>query len=893
MAFPVTPLPLSVWHAPGADPVDPSTWVFTEITSDVRDGQGVQVQVGRSDEGTQVAATRTGLTIDNRTGNYSPRNPNGTNYGRLNKGTPIAVHVTRINDTFTRSGALGTDADSGLTWSTVGSTWATTGTAATSALGSANTFNQATVDAGGHDVEVTHVSSLSAVTTGAAWVDATIVRYVDDDNCYRLHTEFGTGGVISCKIVRVLAGASTTLADTTSAGVSYSAGTVIKTRVRAVGARLQVRAWLNSGSEPTTWTCEADDDAVNGTQVGLYEWRVSGNTNVGTLTATIDNFRSDAIRAITPVPEWPVRWDKSGNNVTSPIAGAGILRRLGQGQKALRSPLYRQLIGQNPHGYWPLEDGSDAITGASAVARGRPATQVGASFGSTDAPGGSSASVTLSSFSGNSRITGGINGPPLTADGYAGMALFKLGSVPGSAQNLIRFFGTGTVYQWQFTVSSTSFGISAVDIGGSSVVSTSVSHALTLTDWFAIQIETNENGGNVDWIFISHQVGSSVFDADTASYAGTADRITGWTATAPVDNTQVCHVWLGDNDLQFFTAGFAEVAAGYAGELAGNRLSRLCTENNIPIHIIGDPADTAPMGVQRADTLINLARECEVADQGTLSERGAGLGYLTRAARTTNVTATMALDFDSGHIAEPPEPVDDDQPLRNRIRLRRPGGSEVTVEDTTSIGVDGEYLDELEVNLQSDGQLEDHAFWRLHLGTSNELRWPRIELNLAGNPSLIADWCKVRIGSLITIANPPDQVAGGDLELIVEGWTETMSNYAWDVVLVCSPAAPWRIAIFDTSPATSNSTTLGTSRDTTQTSWTFSTANPKDVWSQTNEPYDVVCDGEKITVTSMGAVSGSGPYTQTATVTRSVNNVVKSHSSGAAITLADPYYAGI
>lgn len=875
------------------------TWQWSELTSDVRAEQGVQITVGRTDEATQVGATRVGLTLDNRTGDYSPRNPNGANFGLLRKGTPIEVRITRINDTFTRSGGIGTDADSGLTWTTLGSTWATTGSAATSALGVANTFNQATVDdAGGHDVEVTHVSSLSAVATGAAWVDATIVRRVDDDNYYRLHTEFGTGGVISCKIMRVVGGSSTTLVNTTSTGVSYSAGTVIATRARAVGSRLQVRAWLASGSEPTTWTCEVDDDAVNGTGVGLYEWRVSGNSNVGTLTATIDNFRCDVIRATVPVPEWPVRWpDKSGNDAISPIAGHGILARLGQGQQTLRSPMYRQIAGYtNLVGYWPIEDGSNATRLTNVVTGGAAGAVTGMSLGA-EGPAGSASAATFTDAANTSKISGTFKSASTTAGWQISWAL-KLAALPGAGDRQMIAWSTTSGFDWRINLDSGVYNIHVTGPTGTVLVNSDVSFTGTgePNEWTQFRMKATQDGSNVDYEWAWFQQDQETPWGTSGTFAGSVGALRAWSANGntTMQNGQMCHVFgvtTGNDNLQSYDA--MRAFDGYAREKAGDRLIRLCAENNVPLHITGDTADTAPMGVQRPATFLTLARECEEADQGVLGERGPGLGYLTRAGRTTNVDAVLELDFDEGHIAEPPEPVDDDQRLKNRIVLRRTGGTEVPAEDATSIAVDGLYLDEPEVNLNSDGDLDDHAYWRLHLGTSDELRWPRIELNLARNPGLIADWCKVRIGSRITIDNPPDQVAGGSLDLIVEGWTETMSSYRWDVVLVCSPAAPWRIAVFDSSLAVSNSTTLGASRDTTQTSWTFSTTNPKDVWSTTNEPYDVVCDGERITVTSMGAVSGSGPYTQTATVTRSVNGIVKAHDSGAVIQLADPHYAGI
>lgn len=899
MAFPASPLPLTVWHAPGGDPVDPTTWQWQEITSDVRADQGVQLQAGRTDEGSQVGASRVRLNLDNRTGNYSPRNPLGTNFGTLGKGTPIQARVRRILDTFTRttSGGWGTEPDSGLAWShSSASSWTTNGSSGLITHASANFAAFAILfDAAADDVDITHTASVPAVMTGAAWVHATIVRYADGDNYYLVHTEFATGGSVSVKIVRRLNGSEIDLQSITASGVTYTGGTQIATRVQAIGSTLRIKVWQASGSEPAAWSAQVQDSTVTGQSTGLYEWRVSGNTNAGSVTCTIDNFAMSAIRSTTPVPEWPVRWDKSGNDVTAPVAGAGILSRLAQGQAAQRSPLYRQLIAQSPHGYWPLEDGSNATVGASAVANGRPATQAEASFGSTEAPGGASASVTLTSFSNNSRITGGINNPPATATGYAGMALFKLGSVPGADRDLIRFFGTGRVWRWQIQIGTTGFVINAVDIDGASVVSTSVLHLIDATSWFALQLETEEVGGNVNWVLLWHQVGTAGFLSHSGSYAGTADRITAWTATAPVDNTQICHVWLGPNTLPFVDTTFLAVAAGYAGEKAGDRLVRLCADEGIPLVVLGDTADTPPMGVQPMASFLELARECEAADQGILHERGAGLGYRTRRARM-NTTAVMALDFDQGHIAEPPEPVDDDQRLRNRVRLKRSGGSEATAQDADSITASGLYADEATVNLQLDSHLEDHASWRLHLGTFDELRWPSIELDLARNPSLIADWCKVRIGSRITIANPPTAVAGDSLDLLVEGWTETLTNYTWRVVLACSPAKAWDTGIYfdlDRRYDSATTTTAGTlptgTVGQTGVSLAISTTRKRQAWSTTAVPYVWNIAGELVTVTAMTSpVFSGGVYTQTATITRGTGGLVKSHSTGEQVRLAYP-----
>jgi hypothetical protein len=899
MAFPATPLDIVAAIALGADPVDPSGWTFTDISSDVRSAGGVQITAGRQDEAGQVDATRIAAVVDNRSGDYCRTNPLGTWYGQLGRGTPLEVRVSRINDAFTRttSPGLGTDSVSGLTWThSSSSAWATTGSAATCTFNSANQASYAFVEkATGADVEVTGSVSLSAVTTGAAWVHTVVARTLALSDQYRLHIEFGTTGVIGCKIAKLVDGSISDLTSVVSTGVAYTAGTVIRYRARVVGSTLQLRAWEDGTDEPTTWTVEADDDTFPEAGVtGIYSWRIAGNTNVGSLTATFDDFRVDVIRAITPVPEWPVRWDQSGNDSTVPITGAGILRRLSQGQSALRSPMYRQIVYPTRVGHWPLEDGSEATRLTNTVAGGAAATVSGASVGNSEsAPGASSAVQTPS----GALMTGAFTAASTTAGWQIAWSCKLAATAPVSNTEMIRW-STSNGHTWSFQVSSTNFTLVITDNTGATVDTMSAgTGGADPTGWLSYRVKATVSGGTVT-------VEPAWFGTDgatplgfTDTYSGTLGRLTGWriaTTTATTDAlwSHVFGVTTGADDLQSYDARRA--FDGYSGETAGSRLVRLCGEEGVPLTTIGATADTALMGTQTSAVLLDLLRECEDADQGVLHERGAGLGYLTREARYNGEPA-MELDFSSGHVAAPPEPTDDDQRLRNRIVLRRTGGSEVTVEDEASIALDGVYADELDVNLEDDSALEQHAYWRLHLGTLDGLRWPRIELDLARNPSLADEWCKVRVGSRITIANPPDQVGTDTLDLIVEGWTERLAEYEWTVVMACSPAEPWDVAVYDDEDARydSRSTVLKTAVNSSATALTFRTSDPLETWSTTETPYDVTISGERLTVTAMGAASlVSGAYDQAATVTRSVNGIVKALPADAEIHVAPtPRYA--
>lgn len=73
---------------------DGSSWVFTEVTTDVRVEQGVHVRHGKGDEASRSQPAHLTLTLDNRHGKYSlgGRSPYWPN---VRQGTPVEVSVNR------------------------------------------------------------------------------------------------------------------------------------------------------------------------------------------------------------------------------------------------------------------------------------------------------------------------------------------------------------------------------------------------------------------------------------------------------------------------------------------------------------------------------------------------------------------------------------------------------------------------------------------------------------------------------------------------------------------------------------------------------------------------------------------------------------------------------
>lgn len=886
--------------APGANPqADPSTFTW-ELAGRRRTASDIVIQAGRDDEATDVEAGSLSATMDDRDGNLSPRNVYGQWYGKLSRGCPIRVRWARTTDNFTRTvaaGGWGTNTD-GYAW-TIGSSsssFSVDGSRAVVQLAFNGFSRNLLTGAGSADVDVTWSVTAPVLPTGGNFVSAAVLRSVG--TTYLLaNAELQTDSTIMVKIGRFVNGSITALTSNTVVG-SYTAGAKVRVRARAEGAFIMIKAWLDSGAEPAAWQLMTTDYVAEGTGVGMVLWRL--NSNAGTYTAYIDDYAVDNVLWVGNVPEWAPRWpDKSGEDSVTPITAAGVLRRIQQGSSQLQSPLRRQLTGlPYASGYWPLEDEGGSLSAASAVPKGRPAQTGGeVTFAGDDSLPGASTTLVL-----NDAFTSSITGtaPIKTTTGWSAMVLFKMDTATavGVDQTLFELRTTGTAVRWRIWVlESSAIGFQAYDASDTLIASGSGgADAVNFLSWTAVQIETNISGGTVTVSLLWHQVGSeNYYVAVTGgpySYSGTAPAITSMKVVAPTNKLSVGHMWIGDDILPFVDANFSLVSNGYIGESASSRITRVAAESGIPVGALTGASE--PMGRQKEANLLDLLRETEDADQGVLYERGNSLAYRPRSRRYNN-PPTMALDWSLGHLDEPPEPQDDDQRLRNQWTVERVDGSSAVALDQASIDLVGLYDDSAELNIAHDDRLGDFASWLLHLGTADELRWPRIKINLVAHPELISQWLACTIGSRITIANPPSQIAGESIDLIIEGYTQTINLHKWTVELSCSPARPWDVGVYDSTARRydSRTTTLQSSVTSSATSMSFTFTNPADYWSRNAaaQPYDVMVQGERIRIPvgGMGAVTGTGPYTQAVTgATRAINGISKALAANAAVHVATP-----
>jgi hypothetical protein len=887
-------LDIRVEIAPDAQPDgDPNGWTWLDVSAYRRKSADVEINYGRDDEASEVEAGDASLTFDMRDGLLSPRNPLSSLYRRIGTNTPIRFRLPLVTDTFTRTVAAGGwgTSDSGGTWSN-GNGWnSVNGSGGLTALAAPNTAAEQTItNAAGLDIDVTYSVSLSAVTTGDRWTSAFILRKIDGNNMYRVHTDLKPGGVVTIRLSRRENGGNNDLVEDLTTSATYSANTKVWTRIVAEGGFLRAKVWSGlKSAEPTDWNIWSTLVRIEGGTFGFYQWRYSGNTNVGTLTSAVDDFTVDALLWAGNVPEWPPRWDRSGRDATMSVQAAGPMRRLNQGDDPIRSPLTRQLPRYSPAGYWPIEDDTGSTRAASAVANGLAAVPTNIEFGveESELPGSrrmAKVTGTSSLLRGRARVS------VATPTGFAGLIFWKHSSIPAADTVMVEWRTQNTVQRWQVIAGPGGFRLFAYDSDGTKIVdSGTVAYVIDPTKVFSIQLETTQSGSNIAWSLIWNQVGLLDFWAINGTVTGLVGRPTEFTIPGNTGNTGALfgHIWMGPATLPYVDATFLQISSGYVGELATDRIERLCAEQNVDLSIM--LGDGEPLGAQRPGKFLDLLREAASGDLGVLYERAYALAYVPRVARY-NTAVRMSLDWTGGDLSEAPQPTDDDQRLRNRWTVKRTNGSEATYEDAASIARHGAIGDSAEINIASDERLPLHAGWRTSLTTLDELRWPVIELDLIAHPELRPLFLSTRVGSRITVINPKAQVAGTTIDLIIEGVKQVIGRFKWDVTLTCSPAQVWDVAVWSDGVSRwgALTTTLQTARNASQTSWTITSVNPEDVWSTTASGYQWEVGGEFVTVQSIGAASGSGPYVQTATVIRAQNGVSKAQAAGTPIRMARP-----
>ena len=674
-------------------------------------------------------------------------------------------------------------------------------------------------------------------------------------------------------------------------------------------------------------------DAASWTGPDGALWTISGNTDAARIW-----YGDVDIRHWGESSSFPNRWDTSGNDAWVPIESGGILRRLGFGQEPASTGLREYVLSQDPlpASYFPLS-GKEGTTYSLNLGRvntnsarfrlevannGLPfvSPSIAIAYGQDMGPILGSG-MQINATGDNLYLRGDVG---ILADNFTLDFVFQspYNVVPGTQQSTN--VGVTDLIVWNYvddrfrlrlqdSVDSGKLQVTFFngDDGSSSTFSASAPLlALQDNNIHAVRFQVRSSGGSYFYeVWID---GSSVSTGTIAvgrAWNGTPlyqvfyERYTGQT----VANFAHFTVWEG---VPAYTdvpdvADFWSAVQGYAGELAADRIERVCEIGGIPAMIIGDNADTMPLGPQFSESKLTQLRDAEQADMGILGEpRGQfGLAYRTRASMVGQ-TPALTLSYASGHLVPPFEPTDDDQLTKNDVTATRRDGDSVRVSKLDGplsvseppLGV-GRYHDQMEYNVASDALLEGVAAWQVNLGTVNQARYPSVTVDLGNLVAFGLDAAAraVKYGDLIVIEDMEELGVYEPVRLLVLGGGETVSEGGYKHLITwnCAPYAGYEGSVFATDASTGSARFDAENSVLTVVQGTLSpsiltTAVTGELWTldPAARPFDIMVGGERMTVTNVTGATNP----QTLSVTRSVNGVVKAHAAGTQVQLADPAY---
>lgn len=881
MTFPGTQAPVVVEIAPGADPADRDTWAWQTITSYVRLADGITIEGGRRDEGTQVDPTSCRLVLDNRDGRFSPRNAEGEWYGQLSKNTPLRVRWTADSNDFDTAvaGGWGTS-NTGRAWTTFGS-GGTVDAADFDVTGGEGVHRIETggavrgswlADANLLDAEVQVTARVDVATvTGDEVTTGVMLRAADTSNyLYAGVVAYATGEVV-VELHKVVAGVDSMMFESADIADRVTAGQAWRIRAQVVGRMFRAKAWTAADAEPTGWDVTGTPQTfLTAGGVGVHTDVDAANTNAKPVAFHYDDWAVYVDRFVGYVSEWPARWSLRGNDAFATVQAHGILRRLQQRTQPQLSAIRRGIEKHsNLVAYWPLEDDEGTTLAGSPVHGVEPMEVSGFTFGAdSDLPG----SAPLPTHTAGSSWSAPV--PRVTGTEWQVAFAFN-SETPVNTSTVLTVTTRGSVRTWQVRFLATQVVLRAYNADGTSIFDTTVSAPTDFYGrWGFLHLWAEQNGTGIDYT-LRYRATGSIVNSDvvtgtvTSSTIGMPTRVSLGTRGSGAVTLAMGHmsVWDVVGNFGGYDA-FLDTDSGHADEPAQQRLTRLLGENAIQFTGYGTEDDTQDMGPEPVATLMEVLRECETVDGGLLYELDGGLAYATRVDRY-NQPVWMSLDMSVGHYAGEPEPTDDDQRTVNAVTVTSHHGSFARATDQASMDAAGEYAEEVSVNTHSDTQLRGIAEWRLHLGTVDELRWPLVPINLARNHELVDAWLSHRPGSRIQVSHTITQLAGVDIDVLADGWSETIEPYMWRVELNCVPASPWNVATLDDDILGRLDTAgseLVAAVDADDTTLTVATTDGP-TWTEdpAEFPLDITIGGEEMSVTAVGPVLDD-------TFTRSTSN---------------------
>jgi hypothetical protein len=470
------------------------------------------------------------------------------------------------------------------------------------------------------------------------------------------------------------------------------------------------------------------------------------------------------------VQNWPAEWpDGSDQFAVAQITAVDLLARLAR--KTLRSIIEEEYLIDAPSAYYTLGEPAGATSandtsGRTGPSLGLAGTGSAVVFGTATGPG--TDSLTAAQFSN-------------------GMFLAKASGI----QTIEGFFSTTTLpassgYLWQYVVGVASLSITDVHIDatgklhgvaqGGVDISTSGSVADGLTHHFAFvpsSFFTPTWSLYLDGSLVGSAVGSSLGGGGSTwvgqGFTGVLAHLANPLATPGLSAARVA---------AHATAGLT----GFAGERSDQRISRLANYGGATVQAleVGVDASVPFVDITGASPLAAM-NDVGKAEGGAVFIRGDGTLVMQNRQHRSLQTAPD-LTMTNNEVDPASQVVGDMQLVQNVVTASAGANGAVQVAaNASSRTTHGDYpVDLTGLLVGSDALALNAAQWRVTKYAEPFKRMPDLGFDLATlTAAQQASVMAVEISDRIQITGMPAQAITTTLDLLVEGWTETLGADSW------------------------------------------------------------------------------------------------------------------
>jgi hypothetical protein len=633
----------------------------------------------------------------------------------------------------------------------------------------------------------------------------------------------------------------------------------------------------------------------------------------------------DDVRFTGEVESWPVEWSVTGAVVWSAITAYGIRHRLAVvgSRRPARSALRRAIDADpiRPVAYWPLEGGSGSLKLYDTV-RNLPTEQVDQSA----AVAGQSGAVRFGTV-----VLG--DGSDLVAN-VAGSWTLGMPIRPAP-------LGTGA-FAFQFTLNygvEVRSGNSTV-VGLRLDPAINTNHAY----WLVYLDETGSGHVDViiadrDFGVVTGPTSLTTFNAGNVfdgrprvfEFAGTASGAAGVAWTLKVNDVTVASGTYASGVTGVLNAGpwrlgalctagadaiaaighcvAYQVASGFTarylpalgniGEPAGDRIVRVLAEDGATCTLIDSTAALGGelLGPQKIATTLDIVDQAAESDGGILYEDRDALAMTYRTNDSfNNAEIVVELDYADKQVTPPLKPTEDTSRVANIVTVNREGGAAYTArqdagtlntnDPTTDPNGVGGYPADPTLSLIDDDTPQQQAYYRLHHGTWDQARYETVPINIEAIEDtleldlLVAQINALDIGDRFTIINPPAWLPPETIDMLAQGYVETIDTHGRTIDVDTIPAGPWVVTGVWAGDGTF--TTTEASHYSPDGSELAADAGSGDVtlyvdtpsgplWTTDAEdlPLDIIVGGEVIRVTAIAAAGAAAVAFESASAANS------------------------